>query len=1518
MAKIIGRVGIKVVPEVDNRRARMREELNRQLDDLDNDIKRRKPSKLNVEVDKDGVDRDLDRIVSEQDRKNRKLTLEVDAKYKDALRNVKKEFGDTLSLKVDYSSMESVKDARRQLERELSGLRATKLDVKLNEEDLLAAKHKLDAFINDADDNKIELPIGLAGTALAAARLSYLTRPRTVSIIAKVSGKSVAVAEGVLRSLAGLNVLQRVGTGLENVARNFDKFALKGTSMLGVVGSLTDALGYMVTTLFSVGGGVAQAVGLFAMLPTLGASVASTFTILSMAFNNIGQSFSDIPIVAQQALAKLPPAARKARNALAGVYTDIRDPVQNLFWEEIGTSLQDFVHRILPEVKRGLLQMTPHVARFAKGFLDSFTEIAKKGEMRAMFTNLSKGFDEAVGAAKPLADAINTFGLRGSFFLPRMGKWVKNLARDFNDWTQEAEKAGDIDRWIEQGISSFKDMGRVINGVTRQFQAITQIVNQAGGQSLSGFATNMQSWADVMEREPFRSRMTAIFKGARDGASKLNVGVKNLGTAFGEASGFVQGLLDKLGELGGDALTRVADLFSQDGFQNGVLRGVTEIDTAIKGLGPTAKAAGRLIGTAFDVGGTVIQNLVPLLTTASRILDNMLRIAGPGLEALSGPLSRLLNNGLLLAEGPLMGVANAIRFLGDTLAPAPKAVQNLVAALGAFILLRGRLGGALLAATAGFANLGNKLQGNNIRYGVQKGVVAPLKELPVGVLNVAKDTEKATGRLGMATKGIGSKLSGVGRALGGFLSLGGGLVGGLAIMGIFTAIATGIGMVGEAAAANEEKISSVQDTLDNFGNPTQATAKLNAGWMAKTVVAWGDGAASLLQILDDIGIGSESAIKRLGGTAQDYKSLIADVSRELEGVKAAGEAYLQSQLDKGITDLSGDETWKNYQRQADGIARVKKELEAYQRVQDIARLRQEAIAKATGTTTGTVARFGDAMAVLGDEMATTSSKADALNGALDILGGGTQSKQAAAIALADSIRGIGAAIKNAKDGKIKLTDLIEKDGSIKVDIKADPSGLKARLAQELSSGVRDALGTAFATADTVPPAARTQTFAKAYETALSGIRAKIEPQLDADPGKARAKFDSFLKANGWDKTTVEALIDGKVNQAELAKLPPEIRKFLEGWMSANPAEVPVDADTTDLVSTVTAAGELLKQLGASRTTPTIDADGAPIDKKTQAAIGLLRKVGASTTVAQIDANADKLDAKQKAALRKLTGIDSYQAIAELEANGKPLEGKVRDAIARLLGLSREKPTPKLDANGKPLNDKVNAATAKGNALARKKFNPLIDADKGRFEAKAAQVWAKGTAIDRARWIAQVTANVSGIGAVDALARAIQSVRSKHVTVGVTTTYTSKGRQPKGAVARPGVATYFADGGINQSRVKSFADGGISTKPTSAHIARAGSYVTYAEKETGGEAFIPLSASKRGRSTAILNEVAKMFGLSLVNAQMADGGINGSAAPIAGAMVSIGQMVVADPDEATRKIRNSQRDALAMQNLGSVI
>ncbi|MFE0058655.1 hypothetical protein [Streptomyces sp. NPDC059003] len=120
--------------------------------------------------------------------------------------------------------------------------------------------------------------------------------------------------------------------------------------------------------------------------------------------------------------------------------------------------------------------------------------------------------------------------------------------------------------------------------------------------------------------------------------------------------------------------------------------------------------------------------------------------------------------------------------------------------------------------------------------------------------------------------------------------------------------------------------------------------------------------------------------------------------------------------------------------------------------------------------------------------------------------------------------------------------------------------------------------------------------------------------------------------------------------------------------------------------------------------------------------------------------------------------------------------------------------------------------------------------------------------------------------VAAIQRKINSLTGK--TVHVTVQYSAKGKPYVSEHADGGIVRY-ANGGIRRlgSRVKTFARG---TERHVAQIARPGEWRLWAEPETGGEAYIPLAPSKRRRSAAILDQVAKQFGGRVV--YFADGAL----------------------------------------------
>ncbi|MFG3510253.1 hypothetical protein ACGF5F_32675 [Streptomyces sp. NPDC047821] len=120
-----------------------------------------------------------------------------------------------------------------------------------------------------------------------------------------------------------------------------------------------------------------------------------------------------------------------------------------------------------------------------------------------------------------------------------------------------------------------------------------------------------------------------------------------------------------------------------------------------------------------------------------------------------------------------------------------------------------------------------------------------------------------------------------------------------------------------------------------------------------------------------------------------------------------------------------------------------------------------------------------------------------------------------------------------------------------------------------------------------------------------------------------------------------------------------------------------------------------------------------------------------------------------------------------------------------------------------------------------------------------------------------TANGQAIGAIGSVAAAMARLDGASANTYVTTHYRITGNPnvPSGTYYGS-TAGRSADGNIYAA---SYANGGMEQ-----HVAQIAqpTFRLWAEPETGGEAYIPLSPAKRDRSTAILDEVARRFGYRL--------------------------------------------------------
>ncbi|MBV1940772.1 hypothetical protein KUF83_30015 [Streptomyces sp. BV286] len=134
-------------------------------------------------------------------------------------------------------------------------------------------------------------------------------------------------------------------------------------------------------------------------------------------------------------------------------------------------------------------------------------------------------------------------------------------------------------------------------------------------------------------------------------------------------------------------------------------------------------------------------------------------------------------------------------------------------------------------------------------------------------------------------------------------------------------------------------------------------------------------------------------------------------------------------------------------------------------------------------------------------------------------------------------------------------------------------------------------------------------------------------------------------------------------------------------------------------------------------------------------------------------------------------------------------------------------------------------------------------------------------VDKGGKTVKITApNRTPLAQVQAIQSKINGLTGR--TVHVTVQYRESGKPSVVRTHADGGIVHYANGGIRAAtnRIKAFAAG---AERHIAQIGKPGEMRIWNEPETQGEAYLPLARSKRKRSEAILGEVARMFGGTVV-------------------------------------------------------
>lgn len=455
---------------------------------------------------------------------------------------------------------------------------ATELGTELGR---LNSEHDV-RIVPDVTGFETDLQTKLAGVA---AEVKVKVEPDTASLAAlqgKIQDKldrmrlgvTVRVDANTRTAAAEIDALRRlvrnmqvnVGANTSSARREIDSLsrrdvtvtvnARRGSGLGGSNGSDGDrSLGGLIDTKLLLGGALAVA-----QLPAVATAVASlgpdiesllqTSLLLPAAFSGAALGIGTL-VVGMQGMkdafsdnAKKSAAAMQnmAENAKETVRTiksfddqrkDLVKSTQSNLFEGVSGPLHDTIAAQLPVLKAGMGGLATELGNGFKIALGELGNGQSTSALSTLFGNTTIAASKLNGAIAPIISSIRTLVTTGSSFLPQLAGGFTDLATRLSTFLTQAQKSGDLSRWMQEGIRAVSTLGSILANLGSSIASVFRAAKGDGDGFLTtvdNLTAKMSTW---LKSTTGQTELRTFFAQGREQLEKWGPALSAIGTILG-------------------------------------------------------------------------------------------------------------------------------------------------------------------------------------------------------------------------------------------------------------------------------------------------------------------------------------------------------------------------------------------------------------------------------------------------------------------------------------------------------------------------------------------------------------------------------------------------------------------------------------------------------------------------------------------------------------------------------------------------------------------------------------------------------------------------------------------------------------------------------------------------------------------------------------------------------------------------------------------------------------------------
>ncbi|MGL5825562.1 MAG: phage tail protein [Nocardioides sp.] len=583
--------------------------------------------------------------------------------------------------RISVKVIPDTSDFRRILRRDLKKIQddfRVKIRVELDKASAQRVVEDLDELSKKNRTADIDVDLNGPGAKVAQARMAAIARTRTARIIPLVDKAAAAKAAGALGTIvaaaSGGRVVGKFMRSLIDTFKELDTLAPKiGAVGIGILNLTAGALS-LSSNLFALSSSLASIGALALPLP-------AAFVAAGIGIGVLVAAFKDFNTV-------LPEVAAK--------FSELQNLISSNFWSKAEAPMRTMIDQLLPRFSAGLGLVATKFGSFFGELSTALSNSLSGPAIAGMFDSLGKSIDIAKGAAVPLAGIIRSLGEQGAAYLPRMSKWVVDIANSFDQWLYGIGEDGSLARWVENGLTALSDLGRAAKSAGSILSGIADAAQAAGGSSLGIMADALERVATVVNSPAFQGGMVAAFRGAHEAMDAIAKGAGPQLASFFTTLGYSLGqLLPIAGQALGTALGGIATALNELLKSGGVQAFLGGIAKAMEAMAPAMGPVGKALGEVGKALGAFVGAIGPVLGTVLTALANAFSALLPAIT----PLLPILGGALLTVVRALSPVLAALApIIGQLIVQAVTALVPIIGQLVSSFIQLAPLGFQLIAA----------------------------------------------------------------------------------------------------------------------------------------------------------------------------------------------------------------------------------------------------------------------------------------------------------------------------------------------------------------------------------------------------------------------------------------------------------------------------------------------------------------------------------------------------------------------------------------------------------------------------------------------------------------------------------------------------------------------------------------------------------------------------------------------------------------------------------------------------